>query len=110
MDKYGIASIITMIVLIVALTVGMSNAIDENKKSQIFFRAELKKADLKVMSCTIESPSVIVRIETPEEFILFVIEQGHDIVYEEGGVYYIFNQDLTMGWEYTPRIKDFKDR
>lgn len=100
--------IIGMIVLIVGMMV--YSTVDYNNKARAAdrFGAELERAGLTVLVGIVNSPSVIIVVDSPMEFMSIVAEHNQNTVYRgyKTWPYYVFNDDMSMAWKYTPRVSD----
>lgn len=74
------------------------------------FGVVLEKVDLIVVEGIIQSPSVIIVVGTPEEFMTIVKELRQDTVYyyprlgyPSDRAYYVFNDEMTIAWKYIPK-------
>lgn len=101
--------VITFGVLIVIMVgIPMTVGIRHNKLTDQF-RAELEGAGLTIIEGVIQSPSVIITVDSPEEFMEIVEEYYQDVIYYDPNIryfcsksFYVFNDDMTIAWKYTP--------
>jgi len=82
-------------------------AYEQNKAFKAFV-SMLDTEGLEVLQGTVESPSVIIDVYSPRQFMSIVSEHSQDIVYRDGWTFYIFNSGMTVAWRYYPQWRDFK--
>lgn len=127
MDKPKLLGLILCCTTCVFFIAGLNNLytrkqleMEQYEQANDMFLAVLHFSDLDVLGVTINSPSIIVHIDTPSEFIFIAKEQSQDTIYTvvesvsssniyilQVPHYYIFNDDLTIAWKYRPEWVDF---
>lgn len=88
------------IIVVILLTIGAAVPGYYRDKAVEVFISALDTAGLEVLQGRIESPSVIIDVYSVEEFISKVEEHNQSTVYVDGPRYYVFNEDMTIAWEY----------
>ncbi len=97
-----------MLVLVVAFVAYINMDYNNQVREADRFGAELERAGITVLVGIVNSPSVIIVVDSPMEFMSMVWEHNQSIVYRGYKIlpYYVFNDDMSKAWKYIPKVSN----
>ncbi len=100
-----------IMIIVIILVVGWIAYANVDYNNQVRaadrFGAELERTGITVLVGIVNSPSVIVVIDSSMEFMSMVLEHNQDTVYrayKTQPYYYVFNDDMSIAWKYMVKV------
>jgi hypothetical protein len=98
-DKIFLILIGAFFCLIILMTISTPFEIIAYYELADNFQSELELHNVKVVSGTIDSPSVIIDVDS----VVFIgLLENSSVVYRQFGCFYVLKENNTIGYKYTP--------